>query len=281
MCSCYLLVTFGEGKGGKRLLPGCSAGTQLPICHRTGSRGVGSGCGGGSFHAFWPPEPAKKDRKMPGNINHVKCQRLAGDGEGEVGAGGCGSHGRVCSLGLQPSVSKCTLIYIRRSQPHLLMHQQIWALLLPLSPQHSSAHLGCWDRAGRAQGACGTESWHIPGIVMLSWVCTHSRPSPFLGPTNPYSLHKTPPVAAALGCSRLQDSTPAAGFLDPATSLNPGRTLGIIKFQKGVEEKQGCISLSLFLTRGGLTIDPVPLKPLLGGAGTVTICVFTPRQCWR
>lgn len=152
MCSCYLLVTFGEGKGGKRLLPGCSAGTQLPICHRTGSRGVGSGCGGGSFHAFWPPEPAKKDRKMPGNINHVKCQRLAGDGEGEVGAGGCGSHGRVCSLGLQPSVSKCTLIYIRRSQPHLLMHQQIWALLLPLSPQHSSAHLGCWDRAGRSTG---------------------------------------------------------------------------------------------------------------------------------
>lgn len=43
---------FRGGERGERLLPGCSVGARLPICRRAGSRGVGSGCGGGSLGAF-------------------------------------------------------------------------------------------------------------------------------------------------------------------------------------------------------------------------------------
>lgn len=283
MCSCYLLVTFGEGRGGKRLLPRCSAGTRLPICHCTGSRGVGSGCGGGSFHAFWPPEPVKKIERCQVILITLNVSGWQGGGEGEVGAGGCGSRAGVCLLGLEPSVSKCTLIYIRRSEPHLLMHRQIWAPLLPLSRQHTLA-AGA-GQAGAQDDACGMEPRHIPGIMMLSWVRAHSRPIPFLGPVNPSSLHKTPQWLPPWDahCCRTAHLL-HQGFLDPATSFDPGRTLRIIQLQKGlhgVEDKQGCISLFPFLTREELTVDPVPLKPCSGGPGTVTIWVFTSPHCWR
>lgn len=120
--------------------------------------------------------------------------------------------------------------------------------------------------------------------MMLSCMCTHRGPISFFGPMNP-SLHKTPQwlLPWDAHCCRTAHLL-HQGFLDPATSLDPGRTLEIIKLQKRlhrVEGKQGCISLSLFLTREGLTVDPVPLKPLSWGAGTVTIWVFTSLQCWR
>lgn len=128
---------------------------------------------------------------MPGNINHIKCQWLAG--VGEVGAGGCGSHDSVCSRGLQPSVSECTLIYIKRSEPHLLMHQQIWAPLLPLSPQHTSAHFGCWDRAGRSTGRCLWDGDLAQPRDHDAQLGAHIQQThSFLELMNPYSLHKTP-----------------------------------------------------------------------------------------
>jgi len=75
----------GERRG-KRLLPGCSAGTQLPICRRAGSRGVGSGCGGGSLDAFWPPEPAKKIERCQVILITLNVSGWPG----EQGGGGAG-----------------------------------------------------------------------------------------------------------------------------------------------------------------------------------------------
>lgn len=81
--------------------------TRLPICRRAGSRGVGSGCGGGSLDAFWPPEPAKKIERCQViliTLNVSGWRRGWGGGmcgecvEGEVG--GQGSHTGMCSLGL-------------------------------------------------------------------------------------------------------------------------------------------------------------------------------------
>lgn len=96
---------------------------------------------------------------------------------------------------------------------------------------------------------------------------------------NPYSPHKTPQWLLPWDAPYCRTAHLLyQGFLDP------GRTFGIVKLQKGlhgVEEKQGCISFSLFLTREGLTIDPVHLKPRSGRAGTVTVWVFTSLHCWR
>lgn len=47
---------------------------------------------------------------LPGNINHVKCQRLAG---GLGGAAGPGTH----LLSLESLLGKCTFIYVRSSGP--------------------------------------------------------------------------------------------------------------------------------------------------------------------
>lgn len=142
------------------------------------------------------------------------------------------------------------------------MHRQNWALLLPLGPQHTSAHLGCWDGAGRStRGRLLDGALAHPRDFRMH---THSRPIPLLGPMNPYRLHKTPQQLLPWDtpCCRTAHLL-HQGFLDTATFLDPGRTLGIIKLQKGlheVEENQGCISLSLFLTREGFTVDPVSLK---------------------
>lgn len=170
----------------------------------------------------------------------------------------------VCSVGLQPSVSKCTLIYVRRSEPHLLMHGQIWAPLLPLSPQHPSAHLGCWDRAGRSTGRCLRDGAlaHPRDHDARLGACTQQTHS---APWTHESLQPTQnsSVAATLGYSLLSRTARLLhqGFLDTATSLDPGRTLGIIKTPKGTAwSRRQTGTHQPFPTREGLTVDPVPLK---------------------
>lgn len=200
-----------------------------------------------------------------------------------VGGYGAGAATSACAR-LGCSLRSANAVYVRRSEPHLLMHQQIWTLLLPLSCWHPSAHLSCWDGAGRTAGRCPGDDAPAHPSEHDAELGVHAQ--------QPHSLpqtHKSPQPACSSsmatnkGCSPLQDGTPVApGFLGPC------HLFGLFWTQEGargslnsrVGVSRNALAFPSSLQEKSLLLIPVPLQLCLG-PGAVTIWGSPSLLCWR
>lgn len=199
--------------------------------------------------------------------------------------GGCraGVATSVCTcLGCSPRSANA--LYVRRSEPHLLMHQQIWALLLPLSCRHPSAHLSCWDGVGRTAGRCPGDNAPAHPSEHNAELGVHTQ--------QPHSLpwtHESPQPARSssmvtnMRCSPVQDGAPVApGFLGPCHLFGPfwtpERARESLNSMVGVS--RNALAFPSSLQEKSLLLVPVLLKLRLG-PGAVRIWGSPSLLCWR